>query len=258
MKRFLRSSISLVLVCVVAVALFLTACSPEDTNTQSDLEQVTSTETKYLYLVEDSKDNYIVVKLPTNYDLDSKTNKLIADFITTKINEFSGEEFKLIGASALPEQKNLQDSEYYIEIETEVTYNTSDTVSIVFSGLFNKKGAAHPTNLFYALNFDPNTMQEIDFANRYTVDGELYTSFAQSGKEKITQLLGGTWPDAWKSFSEEFCSEQEFFEGIKLNTQGDAVYWYYSKTGIVFSFSVAHALGDHIEAEVSFDKLKKL
>lgn len=237
---------------IFSAVFLLITCSCESLDTSS--KPITNPEQKNLYLTENGDENYIIIKLPNN-DFGTKTNKFIEDYIASTIYEISGKRFDLIGTSVVPESKKPQDVEYYIEIESKATYVSDDTISITFSGMFNKKSAAHPTNLFFALNFDPNTMKMIDIADRYIVDSKLYNSFTKQAQKQLAEEFDDNYTKGAESFFRQFCSESAFLNGLKPEAEAP-IYWHYSKSGIVFTYAVPHTLGDYKEVELSFDVLE--
>jgi len=60
-------------------------------------------------------------------------------------------------------------------------------------------------------------------------------------------------PESWGTFSETICSKERFINGMTI---GDEFSYYYTKNGVVISYPVVHALGDHKEVEISYDSLK--
>ena len=238
--------IFIIVFCVILTFSFC-ACVKEKSN-QSKTSQTTSVfKEKKAYLVKNSKEDIISVKLPTDNEYSEKQNRFIVDFISSKINDISGETFELKNSKNAVEY-NQDYTGYFIEIESKTSFASDDIVSIVFTGLLNQKSAAHPTHLFFALNFNPKTMDIINFSSRHIIDDELYNEFAKQGEKQILEETGGDWPKEWGSFSEMFCSKEKFFDG--LNNKTTEIEWYYTDDGIGFSYSVIHALGDHKEVEL--------
>lgn len=238
--------IFIIVFCVILTFSFC-ACAKEKSN-QSKTSQTTSVfKEKKAYLVKNSKEDIISVKLPTDNEYSEKQNRFIVDFISSKINDISGETFELKNSKNAVEY-NQDYTGYFIEIESKTSFASDDIVSIVFTGLLNQKSAAHPTHLFFALNFNPKTMDIINFSSRHIIDDELYNEFAKQGEKQILEETGADWPKEWGSFSEMFCSKEKFFDG--LNNKTTEIEWYYTDDGIGFSYSVIHALGDHKEVEL--------
>lgn len=241
--------IFIIVFCVILTFSFC-ACAKEESN-QSKTSQTTSVyNEKSVYLVKNSKEDIISVKLPTDYEYSEKQNKFISDFISSKINDISGETFELKNSKNEVEY-NQDYTGYFIEIESKTSFASDDIVSIVFTGLLNHKNAAHPINLFFALNFDPKTMNIVQFSSIHTIDDSLYNEFVKQGEKEILDKTGGIWPEGWDSFSEMLCSKETFFDG--LNGKNSEIEWYYTENGIGFSYSVPFALGNHREVELQIE-----
>lgn len=101
-------------------------------------------------------------------------------------------------------------------------------------------------HLFLSLNFNPKTMNIVDFTSRHTIDDELYNKFAQQGEKQFLEECGGKWPEGLSNFSEDLCSKEDFYDGLK----NDSINWYYTENGIGFSYLVPYALGNHKEVEI--------
>lgn len=136
--------------------------------------------------------------------------------------------------------------------EARIVFASDDVVSIVVEAFVNQKTAAHPSHLLFTYNYDPDTLKEIVFSDVYRIDEELYTVFSRKAEQKLLSLCNGKWPDTWGSFSEDFCSLDDFLIGMNI---GNAFYYYQTETRIEISFPVPHSLGDHLEVEIPVDCL---
>lgn len=241
------------LIILASVLLIVFACSCK---TKENISEMSSTGTpaeskiKSTYLVEENEENIISIKLPTDYAFNDAQNEFIADFVLSKICDISGKTFELTKSETAVEY-NQNYSEYYIDVESKTTYISDNIISIVFTGLYNKKSAAHPINLFFALNFDPKTMNIVQFSSIHTIDDSLYNEFVKQGEKEILDKTGGIWPEGWESFSETLCSKETFFDGLK--GKNSEIEWYYTENGIAFSYSVPFALGNHREVELQIE-----
>ena len=225
----------------------------ENTTLNSSCGESTELEIKSAYLIEESDENLISIKLPTDYKFNEIQNAFIADFVSSKINEISGETFKLTNSETTTEYSQNY-SGYCINLESETSYVSNDMISIVFMGLLNQKSAAHPINLLFSLNFNPSTLDIVEFSSLHMIDDALYNEFVKQGEKQILEETDGVWPNGWGSFSKTLCSKETFFEG--LNNKNSNIDWYYTENGIVFSYSVPFALGDHKEVELERSILK--
>ncbi len=242
-----------VLIILLGAFLIIFSCSctrTENTSMNSLGEATTQSTIESVYLIEESEKNLICIELPTDYEFNEKQNIFIADFVSLKIGEISGETFELINSETAIKNSSQDYSGYYIDIESKTSYVSDDVISIVFTGILNKKSAAHPMHLLFALNFNPETMDVVKFSSRHIIDDALYNEFAQLGEKQVLEECGGKWPEDWGTFSEELCSKENFFEALKNENSNSSVNWYYTENGIGFSYSVVHALGGHKEVEI--------
>lgn len=204
------------------------------------------------YLTESSEQNIISIQVPYTDQMTEEQISFIEDFVQGKLEEISGNKFNLMSSPSDIQRKDRDYSEYYISVEAQITYISESQISIVFDGLYNKKGAAHPVHWIFALNYDPSTNQRIYFKEKYSINSELYDIFANYAVENIKAENDGIWPHGWGAFSEELCSENAFIEGMK---EESGFCYYINEAGVVISYPVPYALGDHKEVEIPEDKL---
>ena len=200
------------------------------------------------YLIEENDQNQISIMLPDDREYTAEQNEFIGDFVAQKLCAMTGENFDLVSSSTDIKEPNKDYSNYNISIEGRTTYASDDMISVVFAGSLNKKVAAHPSSVFFTLNFNPATNEIIKFESLHTIDDALYQKFATQGKQNIIDENDGVWPEEFDSFEETLCSKETFFDGLKVNT--NSINWYYTNEGIGFSYEVIHALGDHKEVEI--------
>lgn len=205
-----------------------------------------------IYFQEESEKLYFNIKLSENNNFSKKQKSFIKEYVESEMKKLTDE---LCAASFTETQEvNNQD---YTELDLKLSFSSEDLISIIFTGLYSKKNTAHPTHLFFTLNFHPKKMEIIDFSQQYIIDNELYTAFAAQGEKNWIEEVGGIWPEGWGSFSETLCSQDKFYNGLKTSDEYPSVFHYYTNKGVGFSYCVAHALGDHKEVELSYDVLKK-
>lgn len=205
-------------------------------------------EPKTGYLIEENDQNKISIMLPDDREYTAEQNEFIGNFVSQKLYALTGENFDLVSSSTDLKEPNKDYTNYNISIEARTTYASDDMISVVFGGLLNQKNAAHPTHLFFALNFNPTTLDEIKFESLHAIDDALYQKFKAQGKQNIMDENDGVWPEEFDSFEETLCSKEKFFDGLKCNS--NSINWYYTKDGIGFSYEVIHALGDYMEVEI--------
>lgn len=202
------------------------------------------------YFGQVTEENLISIHIPFYSDLDEREKELIKNNIFIELFEFCDEEFNLAFSNTDFLEKNDEYTNYYIEIEAEISYKAYDLVSIVFRGFLNQKQAAHPVNLLFTFNYDPSTLHIVDFCRKHAINDELYNIFSKIAKKDIIEQCDGEWPDGWGDFSEEICSKEQFFKGMKVDGE---IRYYYKDNGIVLGFPVPFSLGDYIEVEIPYD-----
>ena len=206
------------------------------------------------YLIEDSEANIISIEIPHTNNMSPEETAFIQQLVRKRVQKMTGAELDLIPSNKTVESKDREYSQYCILMETQVTQNVDTHVSIVFNGYYNKKGSAHPINWLFSVNYDRKTLQEIPFSNKFIINTELYHIFSDFAEKAIKDECGGAWPDGWGPFSEVLCSQNKFLAGMK--NENDFCY-YLQETGVVISYWVPHAIGDHKEVTIPYDKLQE-
>ena len=247
------------LLCVFLCLTMLVSCSdnPDDSvisDSVTDYEEiVTDIETakdSSVYLTEINEENLISVKIPVFED--TAKNQLVYDYICGYFSNIGLTEFDLVYSDNRVELEEKTYSDYYIDVDYEITRSSSKVISIVFKGILNQKNAAHPMHLFFSLNIDLETNERIFFKDSYVIDKELFNCFAAYARRNIEQKLGG-WPENLGEFSEDICTLDSFLSGMKSEK---AFFSYYTDNGVGISFPVPFALGNHIEAVIPYPNLK--
>lgn len=235
------------LVTVLILFLTFTGCSAKENSSKKLVE-----ESKQLYVTEYNTNNYISIQIP-NDCFDEAQKTFIKEFVYKTFEVTTDNKFNLEYSTTKPKSEDVQEVEYYIEVETRVTYFTDEFVSVVFDGFFNKSHAAHPINLFFTLNFNPKTLERVYFLDKYEMNDELYDLFSEQAEKNLIKETGGVWPNDWGSFSEDIFSKESFFNGLKNEKNiYSSIYCYYTDNAVGFSYECAHALGDHREVEILY------
>ncbi len=262
MKRFL-------LVIVVFVFL-LSGCenpnssveSPTDFTSESIVateaplsSEITEQNIYGRYLIEQSEKNHISVEYPQFDQMTGELcNQLIYQYVYDMVYELTQDSCSLQDSDSdyIPNDSVLQKGEYssyYVDIDYRVALYTDNIISIIFEGLSNYRNAAHPNHLLFTLNIDTKTGEPVLFAQKYKVDSELYTIFIETAKEQLTHI----------NLSEDtlisLFDEDTFIDGLMLE---EDVCVYYTSVGIGISYPVVYALGNHIEIEIPYNKLRSI
>jgi len=241
------------IICVFILTLFLLGCSvvksPIDTQTKekSITLQADST-TLYLTQAQGDIKNSVAICFE-GVELRAKNERnYFEKEIVSWLKEMTGEEFSLDFFECIQKPDLDRYERYFVDLTGKTVYRSEEIVSVIFHGTIYLKSAAHPMLVFFSLNYDPNTLETIRFSEIHSATQELYYVFASEGEKMIREENGGTWPQAFGSFSEVFCSKEEFLKGLATDCPVDQrIYFYYTEDKIGFSFSTVFALGGHKE-----------
>lgn len=245
----------LMIILPILMSLILFGCSLPVSADPSCTEGTDTAPSTGDLLVDDTEANRISVKLSFENQLSTEALLSFRDFIQNRISLWCSESIELSQPHAGVINGISASGHYDIIGEARITYSSDDVVSIVTELLINQKNAAHPCYLLLAYNYDPSTLEMIPFADFCRIDGELYSVFSSEAEKKIMNLCDGKWPDTWKSFEEEICSQDVFL--MQMNAGGEYTY-YLAESGIVISIPVPHSLGDYLEVELTADLVEKL
>lgn len=245
----------LVIILSVLMSLILFGCSLSVSTDPSRTEGAETTASTGDFLVDYTEENQISVKLSFENQFSMEALLSFRDFIQNRISLWCSESIELSQPNAGVINGISASGNYDIIGEARITYTSDYVVSIVTELLINQKDAGHPCHLLLAYNYDPSTLEIIPFADFYRIDEELYSVFSSEAEKKILNLCDGKWPDTWRSFEEEICSQDVFL--MEMNAGGEYTY-YFTESGIVISILVPHSLGDYLEVELTADLVEKL
>lgn len=182
-------------------------------------------------------------------------NTLIEDYVRGQAQAYCNGECAPETVTEMPPDISWDDlPEHCFPFKYRLTLSTEDTLSIVFDGFYNRKTAAHPTNLLLTLNIDPRTAERIALADRYVIDDALYETFAAYAEADLTQKMGG-WPENWQPFSEMFCRKERFLNGLDNVEALDPLRVFFTEEGLGITYSTGHAFGDHLEIVLPYHEL---
>lgn len=242
-------------ICVVLLVASGCATKNEQQGT-ADLDYATG------YLYELSESNVICVSYPILLaDGADRSNEMISDFVREEINRLCFQVCELTEAEELPadfpseKMYETDYSNYALRVDYRVTLCTDDVLSIVFEGMINGRTAAHPIQLLFTLNLDPNNGQIVRFEDRFAIDDVLYATFVEYAQKEVAERAGGKWPESLGEFSEKICSKEKLLNGIVSSYE---FHIFFTADGVGISYPVAHALGDHWEAILPYAKLNAI
>ena len=249
------------LVAALLAVLLLAGCSgaPGDgdaaqTTNPGTTESTVPVASSASYLIQDSGENLISIQIPHTDTMSEVETAFIQDFVRRKLETVTGAVPELTPSDQPVVGQGREYAQHRIDLESRVTQDTDAHVSIVFEGFYNLKSAAHPTNWLFSLNYAPGTLEAIPFAEKYAVNARLYQSFASAAESAIKEAAGGTWPEGWKPFGESICPEETFINGMCDERE---FCYYLQEDGVVISYPVPHAVGDHLEAVIPYSQLEE-
>ena len=174
----------------------------------------------------------------------------IQSIVQNRLLAMTGESMNLVASSEDVKDKDQIYDKYSILMESQITYESDNHISMVFNGLLNRRNSAHPIHWLFSINYNPQTLQIIPFSEKFTIDKQLYAVFADSAEKAIKEELEGVLPPGWESFREMIPSEQIFLEGMMVETEYS---YYLHENGVVVSYPVPFAFGNHKEVIIKTD-----
>lgn len=235
------------LIVFIPILLILISCSTkaelnaDKTKNRSELSRGAS------YEVESR--NYSKDEINITYP---KLVHLANDTKEDEINELIQEEaVKIIEFYSL-EEGNL-------DVDYRVTFKSNDFLSIQYLGSFFSKGAAHPLNIFYTSNIDLKKEVKVKLSDLLEINEAFVEKFKRGNYKSYDDNLDlqeeGVMDELWSVYSDEDLLNyfQQADETGRINESG--TFSYFTQDSIGVSISIPHALGDHLEMEISFADL---
>lgn len=157
----------------------------------------------------------------------------------------------------------LKGNNYYKDVDGEVTIDINYKIvcqepgilSIVYSGVGNVSGAAHPSNLFYTTN--------LDIANRKNLR---LNDIVNINDDFVNMLINGSFKAVDSKYEAEYKSEinmltlEDWKKRLLAADSSDKMgseFSYMTKDSLGLSIGVMHALGDHTEFEIKYKDIWK-
>ena len=206
-----------------------------------------------LYFVQLREDLYANVSLTNEDSFDELAVDYVKNSIVTHLMEMTDVSFAFTQSNTpLAEQADWS-KEVCLELDGVVVGKEDDFISLMFRGLFNRKGTAHPSHIFFTLNFDPNMKKEVDLQQYYTVEDDFYEIFSQKALADLVAEAADQNPQRWQMFLDEYCGKEVFLSALRLGNGTQEIYYYFTEDAIGFSFSVPYAMGGNriVELELS-------
>lgn len=245
--------------CVVFLLLLLVfsiGCNDDPKNNTQNVNITPNNEyDAQLYLTTQSDKDYISIQIPKKTFTEPQI-EYIKNALSIKLLQLSENDFELYLSEKKPIDKEVENTDYHIKVSSKISYYSKDIVSVIFEGTYNKIDAAHPTHLFFSINFNPETLEDICFSDKYIIDDELYNCFSNNAVERIKEECGGVWPEQFGEFREDFITKEAFINSLNFeNTSQSIIQCYYNANSVGFSYETSFALGCHKEVELPIDIL---
>ena len=152
---------------------------------------------------------------------------------------------------------NYYDGDYSdlsLKIDYKILFNSTNLLSIQYSGLGYVKGAAHPNNLFFTTNINVKKGNRFRLKDIVNIDEDFVTKFKGGKfKAKIPNHMYeiNTFPvSKWK---------KSFDNGDSLDNIGTEnhsdTFSYLTRDSLGISIGVSHAAGDHGEFEIKYQDI---
>lgn len=182
-------------------------------------------------------DKKVVIKYPQITGLSDNS-------VQSKINE-------IIKNDALEVGKGYSDTDAVtITIDYKIMCQSARIISIVYSGIRDPKGAAHPTNEFYTTNIDMKTVNKLRLKDIVNIDDTFIEKLkkgtvihASPGEGTLGEVLEG------RDMSVSALQSADVHDN-KENRLG--IYSYFTSDSLGFSVQGNHAIGDHSEVELKY------
>lgn len=235
---------------IVALVLWLCGCHAVVSSNVSNFEKDTIPSNGG-YLTQIDEKNHIVIELPLEYSYNAETLQLITEHIESVIRKSTGVSCDLIYTQDIASQNLKWDgvvyTEYNAKINSQYTFCDEGLASIVFEGMINYKSAAHPIHVFFTLNYDPKTNQQVNFLDLYDIDDGVHSRILQAVEEKISSEGGEDLVLIRDYVTNLYPTKEAILKGL---SESGEVYAYFTETGVGISLQVPFVLGGHIEVEL--------
>lgn len=128
------------------------------------------------------------------------------------------------------------------ELEYSITYQSDEVLSVIFTGLGNVQGAAHPNHLFYSLNIDLNCGKVLYLSDLCAIDQTLVDEIQTAAKEQLSEPIM------------QYLEQNSDEKWLELLGEADKVHCgvrsYLTQSCLVVAIAVPYAIGDWVEVEV--------
>lgn len=199
------------------------------------------------YLTQLTDDCAASVELPDFIMEDDALKQLVFDYIDSKLENYVAD-FELTLSNEDVTAK-FGDYLYQLDLDCRISYISDEIASVIFEGMYNGKTAAHPTHMFFTLNIDLRTNEQLKLYDLIPINDAMYAAFVQCAYQSMAEKADPAWL-AGVNFYDIVCSKEDF-TGCFYDLS-NAACAYFTETGIGISYAVSHPLGDHQETEIPY------
>jgi len=167
------------------------------------------------------------------------------------------------GLNEIIKNEALKGNNYYKDVDGDVTIDINykivcqepELISIIYSGVGNVSGAAHPSNLFYTTNLDITNIKNLRLNDIVNINDDF-----------VNMLINGSFKAINSKYEAEYKSEinmltlEDWKKRLLAADPSDKMgseFSYMTKDSLGISIGVMHALGDHTEFEIKYKDIWK-
>jgi len=167
------------------------------------------------------------------------------------------------GLNEIIKNEALKGNNYYKDVDGDVTIDINykivcqepELISIIYSGVGNVSGAAHPSNLFYTTNLDITNRKNLRLNDIVNINDDF-----------VNMLINGSFKAINSKYEAEYKSEinmltlEDWKKRLLAADPSDKMgseFSYMTKDSLGISIGVMHALGDHTEFEIKYKDIWK-
>ena len=167
------------------------------------------------------------------------------------------------GLNEIIKNEALKGNNYYKDVDGDVTIDINykivcqepELISIIYSGVGNVSGAAHPSNLFYTTNLDITNRKSLRLNDIVNINDDF-----------VNMLINGSFKAVNSKYEAEYKSEinmltlEDWKKRLLAADPSDKMgseFSYMTKDSLGISIGVMHALGDHTEFEIKYKDIWK-
>lgn len=248
------------IIVIILIIFFFVGCY-NDSETWSESLSANSDKTESailedtidcLYITEESSKNLISVQIPILTTNELEVNEFIKNQVYIELDRWLVLENCDLKESETPivnigeKMYNGNYNDYYLNVESHISFQNEHIVSIVFNGDYNQRTAVHPNDVFFTINIDLKSVKRIGFSDVYLINDAMYNTFLRYvNSDRIPQS---------ELISLSVFEKVAFIEGLSLEPSTE-FYSYFTPIGVGISYPVPFALGNHIEAEIPYTEI---